>query len=158
VAAPEPQHRPERAARPGVEAVRPGVEAVRPAAEAVRPGAEAEHHRPPVFMQENHSFDNYFGTRYGVNGFGDTPLNPPPVFQQRGWAPSPTGGGPIDFINRSSTRWHVCFGGNRPYLADFVVAPCRNSTTSSAQSRLNLALFPCTRWQANASSRTSRKA
>jgi hypothetical protein len=52
-----------------------------------------------LFMQENHSFDNYFGTRYGVNGFGDTPLNPPPVFQQRGWAPSPTGGGPTDFNN-----------------------------------------------------------
>jgi len=50
-----------------------------------------------LFMQENHSFDNYFGTRYGVNGFGDTPFNPPPVFQQRGWAPSPTGGGPTDF-------------------------------------------------------------
>jgi phospholipase C len=47
-----------------------------------------------LFMQENHSFNNYFGTRYGVNGFGDMPLNPPPVFQQRGWAPSPTGGGP----------------------------------------------------------------
>jgi phospholipase C len=50
-----------------------------------------------LFMQENHSFDNYFGTRYGVNGFADTPQNPPPVFKQRGWAPSPTGGGPTDF-------------------------------------------------------------
>jgi phospholipase C len=49
-----------------------------------------------LFMQENHSFDNYFGTRYGVNGFGNTPQNPPPVFQQRGRAPSPTGGGPTD--------------------------------------------------------------
>ena len=50
-----------------------------------------------LFMQENHSFDNYFGTRYGVNGFGNTPNNPPPVFRQRGWAPSPTGGGPTDW-------------------------------------------------------------
>ena len=50
-----------------------------------------------MFMQENHSFDNYFGTRYGVNGFGNTPNSPPPVFQQRGWAPSPSGGGPTNF-------------------------------------------------------------
>jgi hypothetical protein len=47
-AAPEPQHRPERAARPGVEAVHPAAEAVRPGVEAVRRGAEAKHHRPPA--------------------------------------------------------------------------------------------------------------
>lgn len=50
-----------------------------------------------LFMQENHSFDNYFGTRYGVNGFGNTGNNPPAVFKQRGWAPSGSGGGPTDF-------------------------------------------------------------
>ncbi|GFG75501.1 phospholipase C [Mycobacterium botniense] len=54
-----------------------------------------------LFMQENHSFDNYFGTRYAVNGFGHDPNNPPPVFRQRGWAPSPTGGRPTDFNNPS---------------------------------------------------------
>ncbi len=52
-----------------------------------------------LFMQENHSFDNYFGMRYGVNGFGNTPNNPPDVFKQRGWAPSPSGGGPTDWNN-----------------------------------------------------------
>ncbi|HEU4360306.1 MAG TPA: alkaline phosphatase family protein [Mycobacterium sp.] len=50
-----------------------------------------------LFMQENHSFDNYYGTRYGVNGFGNTPTNPPDVFRQRGWAPSTSGGGPTDY-------------------------------------------------------------
>lgn len=50
-----------------------------------------------LFMQENHSFDNYFGTRYGVNGFGNDPNNPAPLFKQRGWAPSPTGGGLTDW-------------------------------------------------------------
>jgi phospholipase C len=54
-----------------------------------------------LFMQENHSFDHYFGTRYAVKGFGDNPDNPPPVFRQRGWAPSPTGGGPTDFNDPS---------------------------------------------------------
>ncbi len=54
-----------------------------------------------LFMQENHSFDNYFGTRYGVNGFGNTPNNPPEVFRQRGWAPSASGGGPTDFNDPS---------------------------------------------------------
>lgn len=54
-----------------------------------------------LFMQENHSFDSYFGTRYGVNGFGNNPDNPPPVFRQRGWAPSPSGGGPTDFNDPS---------------------------------------------------------
>jgi Phosphoesterase family len=161
-----------------------------------------------LFMQQNHSFDNYFGTRYGVNGFGDTPLNPPPVFQQRGWAPSPTGGGPTDFNNpkqytlpfRLDTQRGPSISGQCINDPDPIGSACvprgtsvptttgcptrsgahretalllrrdpalsrrlrrcsvSNSTTSSAQSRLNLALFPCSRWQANASSRTSRKA
>jgi phospholipase C len=55
-----------------------------------------------LFMQENHSFDNYYGTRYGVKGFGNSPDNPPAVFKQRGWAPSPTGGGPTDWNDASS--------------------------------------------------------
>ncbi len=35
------------------------------------------------FMQENRSFDHYFGTMSGVRGFDD----PSPAWQQRGWAP-----------------------------------------------------------------------
>jgi phospholipase C len=65
----------------------------------VGPGSLQNIEHIVLFMQENHSFDNYFGTRYGVNGFGNTPQNPPAVFQQRGWAPSATGGGPTDFNN-----------------------------------------------------------
>ncbi len=43
-----------------------------------------------LFMQENHSFDNYFGTRYAVEGFGDTPsgADPPAIFKQHGWDPA----------------------------------------------------------------------
>ena len=40
-----------------------------------------------LFMQENGSFDHYFGTLYGVEGFGNDPDNPPAVFKQRGWSP-----------------------------------------------------------------------
>jgi phospholipase C len=36
-----------------------------------------------LFMQENRSFDHYFGTLSGVDGF-DTPS---PLFQQKGWNP-----------------------------------------------------------------------
>ncbi|MDT5045126.1 MAG: phospholipase [Mycobacterium sp.] len=40
-----------------------------------------------LFMQENRSFDHYFGTMSGVEGFGNTPDNPPAVFQQKGFNP-----------------------------------------------------------------------
>lgn len=36
-----------------------------------------------LLMQENRSFDHYFGTMSGVRGFGDSS----PLFQQRGWNP-----------------------------------------------------------------------
>lgn len=34
-------------------------------------------------LQENRSFDHYFGTLSGVNGFN----TPSPAFQQKGWNP-----------------------------------------------------------------------
>lgn len=40
-----------------------------------------------LFMQENRSFDHYFGRMSGVEGFGNTPDNPPAVFQQKGFNP-----------------------------------------------------------------------
>lgn len=53
-----------------------------------------------VLMQENRSFDNYFGTLKGVRGFGDpTPLRLPPgadVFRQ----PRPGGGEVLPFSAR----------------------------------------------------------
>jgi len=44
-----------------------------------------------LFMQENRSFDHYFGTLAGVEGFGNDPDNPPTVFKQRGWSPTVQG-------------------------------------------------------------------
>jgi len=38
-----------------------------------------------LLMQENRSFDHYFGTLSGTRGFGD--LTPPVVFSQPGWNP-----------------------------------------------------------------------
>lgn len=48
-----------------------------------------------LLMQENRSFDHYFGTMSGVRGFDDAS----PAWKQRGWAPAgtpgaPPGGGP----------------------------------------------------------------
>ncbi len=40
-------------------------------------------------MQENRSFDRYFGTLSGTNGFGNS-ASPPPQFQQAGWEPDDT--------------------------------------------------------------------
>ncbi|MBV9639704.1 MAG: phospholipase C [Mycobacteriaceae bacterium] len=40
-----------------------------------------------LFMQENRSFDHYFGTLSGVEGFGHDPANPNPAFLQKGWNP-----------------------------------------------------------------------
>jgi phospholipase C len=40
-----------------------------------------------LFMQENRSFDHYFGTLSDVEGFGTNPGNPNSVFLQKGWNP-----------------------------------------------------------------------
>lgn len=77
-----------------------------------------------LFMQENHSFDHYFGTRYAVNGFGDDPDNPPPIFKQRGWAPSPTEGGPTDWNDPSKYTLPFRLNTTRgPMFRDQAVSP-----------------------------------
>jgi phospholipase C len=40
-----------------------------------------------LFMQENRSFDHYFGRLSDVEGFGHDTQNPAPVFKQAGWNP-----------------------------------------------------------------------
>src|SRR5271166_2637216 len=40
-----------------------------------------------LLMQENRSFDHYFGKLSDVEGFGNSSVNPPAVFQQKGWNP-----------------------------------------------------------------------
>jgi phospholipase C len=40
-----------------------------------------------LLMQENRSFDHYFGRLSGVDGFGHDANNPAPIFKQKGWNP-----------------------------------------------------------------------
>ena len=47
-----------------------------------------------VLMQENRSFDHYYGTLSGVRGFDD----PSPAWQQYGWTPG-AGPTPTGFLN-----------------------------------------------------------
>jgi phospholipase C len=64
----------------------PAVEWVRPAAAQAAPAKLSDIDHVVVLLQENRSFDHYFGTLAGVRGFGDaTPLLLPdgrPVFYQ----------------------------------------------------------------------------
>ncbi|CAB3808334.1 Non-hemolytic phospholipase C [Paraburkholderia caffeinitolerans] len=68
-----------------------------------------------ILMQENRSFDHYFGTLRGVRGFGDRfpiPLaSDKPVYYQ----PSPTGGPDIQPFRRDSTVAQALIGSGTPH-------------------------------------------
>lgn len=68
-----------------------------------------------ILMQENRSFDHYFGTLRGVRGFGDRfpiPLaNGKPVYFQ----PDPTGGPEIPPFRRDSTVANALIGSGTPH-------------------------------------------
>ncbi|SHF68193.1 phosphocholine-specific phospholipase C [Streptoalloteichus hindustanus] len=70
----------------------------------VRPGGLRAIEHVVVLMQENRSFDHYFGTLRGVRGFGDrnalTLPNGQPVFQQ----PRTAGGSVLPFPVRQAAR------------------------------------------------------
>lgn len=70
-----------------------------------------------ILMQENRSFDHYFGTMRGVRGFGDRfpiPLtNGKSVFFQ----PNPSGGEEILPFHRDSRTSNAMIGSNRGWTA-----------------------------------------
>jgi phospholipase C len=70
----------------------------------MRPGGLRAIEHVIVLMQENRSFDHYFGTMRGVRGFGDrAPLtlrNGRPIFEQ----PKPTGGSVLPFSLREAAE------------------------------------------------------
>src|SRR2546425_10617774 len=55
------------------------------------PGRLSDVERVVIMIQENRSFDHYFGTLRGVRGFGDRrdPHAPPPAGGTRGGRPPP---------------------------------------------------------------------
>jgi phospholipase C len=61
-----------------------------------------------LLMQENRSFDHYFGTLSGVRGFDD----PSPAFRQFGYAPGvgPTPNGYVNPFRLDTTRGHTLEG------------------------------------------------
>ncbi|MGB3072390.1 MAG: phospholipase C, phosphocholine-specific [Ottowia sp.] len=68
-----------------------------------------------ILMQENRSFDHYFGTMRGVRGFGDPfpiPLaSGKSVFSQ----PNPNGGSDIHPFRRDSTVYNALIGSGTPH-------------------------------------------
>ncbi|MBV8271234.1 MAG: phospholipase C, phosphocholine-specific [Cupriavidus sp.] len=68
-----------------------------------------------ILMQENRSFDHYFGTMRGVRGFGDRfpiPLaNGKPVYFQ----PNPSGGAEIQPFRRDSRTSNALIGSGTPH-------------------------------------------
>jgi phospholipase C len=56
-------------------------------------------------MQENRSFDHYFGTMSGVRGYSD-PNALPGVFNQHGWAPG-VGPTPTGYLNPFRLNWNL---------------------------------------------------
>ena len=66
-----------------------------------------------LLMQENRSFDHYFGTLSGTNGFGSGS----PAFQQKGWNPQ------TQKIDNTATTI--------PYRFDVTRAPCSTVNAST---------------------------
>lgn len=68
-----------------------------------------------ILMQENRSFDHYFGTLRGVRGFGDRFPIPLSSGQSVLFQPHPTGGADIPPFRRDSTIANALIGSGTPH-------------------------------------------
>ncbi|MFD9889042.1 phosphocholine-specific phospholipase C [Amycolatopsis sp. NPDC059027] len=87
-------------------------------AEPMRRGGLGAVEHVVILMQENRSFDHYYGTLRGIRGFGDThPLELPggrPVFEQ----PNPAGGTVLPFSLRKEAEREGRGASDIQYLGD----------------------------------------